>query len=303
MNKDLNLRVRFAGVEFKNPVVTASGTFGSGIEYSEFVDLNLLGGVTTKGVSLNEWSGNPPPRVAETYGGMLNSIGLQNPGVEKFIKEDLKFLQKFDTKIIVNVWGHTAREYAEVAERLADTGADLLELNVSCPNIKEGGFAFGTNCETVYEVVRGVKEVTAIPVVVKLSPNVTDIVSIAKAAEAAGADGLSLINTLLGMAIDIQRRRPVLANVTGGLSGPAIKPVAVRAVYQVSKAVKLPVIGIGGIMNGEDAIEFLMAGAKLVAVGSANFTDPRATVSVLRGIENYMEEHGIDYVNDITAIE
>jgi len=300
MDKDLG--VTFAGVSFKNPVVAASGTFGSGKEYSEFVDLNLLGGVTTKGVSLNEWAGNPPPRVAETYGGMLNSIGLQNPGVEKFIADDVPFLKRFDTRIIVNIWGHTAWEYAEVAERLSESGADLLELNVSCPNITDGGLAFGTSCENVTEVVREVRKKTRLPLVVKLSPNVTDVVPIAKAAEAAGADGLSLINSLIGMKIDVHKKKPALGNVTGGLSGPAIKPVAVRMVYQVSKVVGIPVIGMGGITNGEDAVEFLMAGARLVAVGSANFFNPRATADVIDGIANYMDRHGYENISEIPVV-
>ena len=303
MNEPFDLSVEYAGVKFKNPVITASGTFGSGREYSEFFDLNILGGVTVKGVSLRAWPGNRPPRVAETYGGMLNSIGLQNPGVDYFIKEDVPFLKKFDVKIIVNVWGHTADEYAEVAERLADSGVDLIELNVSCPNIKDGGLAFGTNCDTLYEVVSKTKKKARQPVVVKLSPNVTDIVSIARAAEAAGADGLSLINTLLGMKIDIHKKKPALANVMGGLSGPAIKPVAVRMVYQVSRAVKIPVIGIGGIMTGADAVEFFMAGAKLVAIGTAFFNDPFAAVNVLGGIKDFMGFNGYKKINEIPVIK
>jgi len=296
---DRRAEVNFAGVTFKNPVVTASGTFGSGREYAEFFNLNKLGGVTVKGVSLKECPGNPPPRVAETYGGMLNAIGLQNPGAEAFIKEDVPFLRRYDVKIIVNIWGNTVAEYAAVAERLSDADVDLLELNVSCPNIKAGGIAFGTSCETIAEVVKETKRKARQPVAVKLSPNVTDIVSIAKAAEDAGADGLSLINTLIGMKIDIHKRAPVLANKTGGLSGPAIKPVAVRMVYQVARAVKIPLIGMGGIMTGEDAVEFLLAGASLVAVGTANFNEPCAAVNVLDGIYKYMDDYGIKNVGEI----
>lgn len=295
----IDLTVNIAGVEFKNPVLTASGTFGSGKEYSEFIDLNMLGGITVKGVSMERWNGNPPPRIAETYGGMLNSVGLQNPGVETFIKEDIPFMRKFDTKIIVNICGHTIEEYAAVAERLADEDIDMLELNISCPNVSEGGIAFGQNPKMAASVVSEVKKHAKQPLIVKLSPNVTDITEIAKVAESAGADGLSLINTLLGMQIDIHRRKPTLYNVTGGLSGPAVKPVAVRMVYQVRRSVKIPVIGMGGISTGADAVEFLMAGADAVAVGSANFANPFATVDVLQGICDYMEKYGIEKVSDI----
>lgn len=295
----IDLTVNIAGVELKNPVLTASGTFGSGKEYSEFIDLSMLGGITVKGVAIEKWNGNPPPRIAETYGGMLNSVGLQNPGVETFIKEDIPFLRKFDTKIIVNICGHSIEEYAAVTKRLADEDVDILELNISCPNVCEGGIAFGQNPKMVASVVSEVKKYAKQPLIVKLSPNVTDITEIARAAEDAGADGLSLINTLLGMQIDIHRRRPVLSNITGGLSGPAVKPVAVRMVYQVRRAVKIPIIGMGGISTGADAVEFLLAGADAIAVGSANFTNPLATVDVLQGIIDYMEKYGLVKVSDI----
>lgn len=294
-----NLKISIAGVELKNPVMTASGTFGSGKEYGEFVDLNKLGAVIVKGVSSTPWKGNPSPRIAETYGGMLNSVGLQNPGVDAFIEEDIPFLRQYDTKIIVNVSGKTVQEYCAVAERLAHGDVDLLELNISCPNVKEGGITFGTNCQMVEHVTREVKKYARQPLIVKLSPNVTDITEIARAAVAGGADGLSLINTLLGMAIDIHKRKPVLANTMGGLSGPAIKPVAVRMVYQVAKAVEVPIIGMGGIMTGEDAVEFLLAGATGVAVGTANFANPMATMDVLQGIEHYMEMYQIEDIHQI----
>ncbi len=293
------LKIQIAGVELKNPVMTASGTFGSGKEYSEFVDLNKLGAVIVKGVSSTAWKGNPSPRIAETYGGMLNAVGLQNPGVDVFIKEDIPFLRQYDTKIIVNVSGKTIQEYCEVAEKLSHADVDLVELNISCPNVKEGGITFGTNTAMVEQVVKEVKRYCKQPLIVKLSPNVTDITEIAKAAVSAGADALSLINTLLGMAIDIHKRKPILGNGMGGLSGPAIKPVAVRMVYQVAKAVEVPLIGMGGIMNGEDAIEFILAGATGVAVGTANFTNPTATIDVLQGIENYMQRYGIGDINTI----
>jgi dihydroorotate dehydrogenase (NAD+) catalytic subunit len=295
----IDLSVDIAGVKLKNPVTTASGTFASGREYADFVDLNKLGAITVKGVSITPWSGNPPPRIAETYGGMLNSVGLQNPGAESFIKEDLPFLKRFDTKIIVNICGHTEAEYCEVAERLSHEAVDLLELNISCPNLKEGGIAFGQNPKTAASVVREVKKYSAQPLIVKLSPNVTDITEIAKAAESAGADALSLINTILGMQIDIGRRKPVLYNVTGGLSGPAVKPVAVRMVYQTARCVKIPVIGMGGISCGADAVEFLLAGAVAVAVGSANFTNPYATMDVLSGISEYMQKNSMQKLSDI----
>lgn len=286
----LDLSIQIAGVEMKNPVMTASGTFGSGREYGEYVDLNRLGAVVVKGIASTPWKGNSAPRVAETYGGMLNSVGLQNPGVRAFMEKDIPFLRRYDTKIIVNVCGKTLEEYCDVVERLQDADIDLLELNISCPNVKEGGVSFGTDPHMVELVTREVKRYARQPLIVKLTPNVTDIVTIAKAAEAGGADGISLINTLLGMAIDIHRRKPILANIVGGLSGPAIKPVALRMVYQVAKAVKLPIIGMGGIMNAEDALEFMMAGATAVAVGTANFINPRATIDILEGIEGYLRE-------------
>ncbi|MDR1689631.1 MAG: dihydroorotate dehydrogenase [Clostridiales bacterium] len=295
----VDLSVDIAGVKLKNPVTTASGTFASGKEYADFVDLNKLGAITVKGVSITPWQGNPPPRIAETYGGLLNSVGLQNPGVEAFIKEDLPFLKQFDTKIIVNICGHTEEEYAEAAQRLSTEAVDLLELNISCPNLKKGGIAFGQNPKMAHAVVREVKKYAKQPLIVKLSPNVTDITEIAKAAEDAGADALSLINTILGMQIDINRRRPVLYNVTGGLSGPAVKPVAVRMVYQTARCVKIPIIGMGGICSGGDAVEFLLAGATAVAVGSANFANPNATTDVLNGICEYMQKNSIAKLSDI----
>lgn len=294
--------VTIAGVTLKNPVTTASGTFGSGREFSEFVDLNRLGAVTVKGVADKPWKGNPAPRIAETYGGMLNSVGLQNPGADAFIEKDIPFLRQFDTKIIVNLCGHSIEEYCTVAERMSEADVDLFELNISCPNVSEGGIAFGTQPNMVERVVSEVKKAAKKPMLVKLSPNVTDIVEIAKAAVAGGADGLSLINTLLGMRIDIHKRRSILANKVGGFSGPAIKPVAVRMVYQVCKAVKAPVIGMGGIQTGEDAIEFIMAGATGVAVGTANFNNPYATVQVLEGIEAYMKQYGINSLDEIRGI-
>jgi len=297
-----NLKVNIADVELKNIVMTASGTFGSGKEYSEFVDLNKLGAVVVKGVSHKAWKGNPPPRIAETYGGMLNSIGLQNPSAEVFIKEDLPFLKKFDTRVIVNLCGHTLEEYIEVTKDFRDVDVDLLELNISCPNVSEGGIAFGTDAIMVEKVVSEVKKHAKQPLIVKLSPNVTDIVSIAKAAENGGADAISLINTLIGMKIDIHKRKPLLANKIGGLSGPAIKPVAVRMVYLVSKAIKIPVIGMGGIMTGEDAIEFIMAGATAIAVGTANFTNPYATMDILKGVEDFMRTNRIKDLSEIRGI-
>lgn len=298
MNKP-NMKINIAGVELKNPVMTASGTFGSGKEYSEYIDLNRLGAVVVKGVSSKPWKGNPSPRIAETYGGMLNSVGLQNPGVEAFIKEDLPFLKQYNTKIIVNIAGKTVEEYCEVAERLGDTDIDMVELNISCPNVKEGGVCFGTDPFMAEHVTREVKKVAKKPLIVKLTPNVTDVVSIAKAAVAGGADALSLINTLLGMAIDINKRKPILANIVGGLSGPAIKPVAIRMVYEVAKSVEVPIIGMGGIMTGEDAIEFILAGATGIAVGMANFTNPTATIDVLNGIEKYMSKYGFNSIEEI----
>lgn len=295
----MNMKVNLAGVEFKNPVMTASGTFGSGEEYSEFVDLSCLGAVVTKGVANVPWPGNPTPRIAETYGGMLNAIGLQNPGVEMFIKRDLPFLRQFDTKIIVNVCGRTTEDYLEVVERLSDEPVDMLEINISCPNVKEGGIAFGQDPKAVEAITRAVKSKAKQPVIMKLSPNVADITVMAKAAEAGGADVLSLINTLTGMKIDIHKRAFALANQTGGLSGPAVKPVAVRMVYQAARAVNLPIIGMGGIMNGEDGVEFMLAGASAVAVGTANFINPGATLDVLEGMEKYLRKYNID---DVSAL-
>lgn len=300
----MNTKVTIAGVEFKNPVMTASGTFGSGMEYGEFVDLNQLGAVVTKGVANVPWPGNPTPRVAETYGGMLNAIGLQNPGIDVFIQRDIPFLKQYDTKIIVNVCGKTVEDYLEVVEKLGDCPVDLLEINVSCPNVKEGAIAFGQKADCLYEITSQIKKVAKQPVIMKLSPNVTDITEMAKAAEAAGADGISLINTLTGMKIDIHKRRFALANKTGGLSGPAIKPVAVRMVYQASHAVKIPVIGMGGIASAEDAIEFILAGATAVAVGAMNFVNPYSTAEVVRGIEEYMEKYQVQDIKDlIGAVE
>ena len=291
--------VTIAGVAFKNPVMTASGTFGSGIEYSEFVDLNRLGGVVTKGVAATPWQGNPTPRVAEVYGGMLNAIGLQNPGISVFMERDIPFLEKYDTNVIVNVCGKTIEEYLEVVERLADTSVAMLEINVSCPNVKEGAIAFGQNADCLYEITSRIKEKARQPIIMKLSPNVTDITEMAKAAEAAGADAISLINTITGMKIDIHRRKFVLANKTGGMSGPAIKPIAVRMVYQCAQAVKIPIIGMGGIATGEDAIEFLMAGASAVSVGAMNFVDPYTTIKVIEGIEGYMQRYGIEDIQEL----
>lgn len=295
----MNTSVTLAGITFKNPVTTASGTFGSGMEYSEYVDLSKLGAVTTKGVSSIPWPGNPTPRVAETYGGMLNAIGLQNPGVDVFMKRDIPFLRSYDTKIIVNVVGKTTEEYCDVVERLADQDIDLLEINISCPNVKEGGIAFGQDPKCVEEITSELKKRAKQPIIMKLSPNVTDIGEMARAAQAGGADALSLINTLTGMKIDIHRRAFLLANKTGGLSGPAVKPVAVRMVYQVAQAVKLPIIGMGGIATAEDALEFIMAGATMVAVGTANFINPTATAEVVQGIEAYMKQYGIPDINDL----
>lgn len=299
--EELNLSVNIGGVQLKNPVMTCSGTFGSGREYEDYIDLNRLGALVVKGVASKPWLGNPTPRVAETYGGMLNSIGLQNPGVDEFIKYDIPYLRQFDTKVVVNVVGRTIEEYCEVVEKLGDVGVDLLELNISCPNVKEGGIVFGLIPKMVEKVTKEVKKYSKQPVIVKLSPNVTDIKEIAKAAEAGGADGLSLINTLLGMAIDIHRRKPILANITGGLSGPAIKPVAIRMVYEVRSITSLPIIGMGGISNGDDAVEFLLAGANAVAVGTANFNNPRATMDVLDGIIDYCERYNIKNINEIKA--
>jgi dihydroorotate dehydrogenase (NAD+) catalytic subunit len=295
----MNTAIQIAGVELKNPVMTASGTFGSGLEYSDFVELNRLGAVVTKGVANVPWAGNDTPRIAETYGGMLNAVGLQNPGIDLFIKRDIPYLKKYDTKIIVNVCGRTTEDYVEVVERLALEPVDMLEINISCPNVKEGGIAFGQNPKAVEEITKAVKRHAKQPVIMKLSPNVTDITQTAKAAEAGGADALSLINTLTGMKIDVFKRKFVLANKTGGLSGPAIKPVAVRMVYQAAKAVSIPVIGMGGIMTAEDAVEFMLAGASAVAVGTANFTDPCITVKIAEGIEDYMRKYRIDDIKEL----
>ena len=295
----MNTKVNLAGVELKNPVMTASGTFGSGTEYSEFVDLNRLGAVVTKGVANVPWPGNPTPRIAEVYGGMLNAIGLQNPGIDVFVKRDIPFLKQYDTKIIVNVCGKTTEDYIEVVERLADEPVDLLEINISCPNVKEGGIAFGQDPKAVEAITREVKKYAKQPVIMKLSPNVTDITVMAKAAEAGGADVLSLINTLTGMKIDINRRAFAIANKTGGMSGPAVKPVAVRMVYQVANAVSLPIIGMGGIATAEDALEFIMAGATAVSVGTANFYNPYATVEIAEGIENFMKKQKVEDIREL----
>ena len=295
----IDTRVNIAGVELKNPVMTASGTFGSGMEYSEFVDLSRLGGVVTKGVADVPWPGNPTPRVAETTGGMLNAIGLQNPGIDVFCKRDIPFLKQYDTKIMVNVCGHSTEEYLRVVERLANEPVDLLEINISCPNVKEGGIAFGQDPKAVEAITREVKKVAAQPVVMKLSPNVTDITVMARAAEAGGADAVSLINTLTGMKIDVERQTFALANKTGGMSGPAVKPVAVRMVYQVAQSVNIPIIGMGGVATAEDALEFILAGATAVSVGTANFINPYATVEIAEGIETYMKRHNIEKLTDL----
>ena len=296
----LNMEVKIAGLTWQNPVTVASGTFGSGKEYAQYMDINRLGAITTKGVAPVPWAGNRTPRVAESYGGMLNSIGLQNPGVEQFIINDMDFFREISPLVIVNVIGHKIEDYCHVARRLSEEeGIDMLELNVSCPNVSEGGVQFGSNWKLTESVVREVRKVTDLPLIVKLTPNVTDIEVIAKAAEGAGADALSMINTLFGMRIDINRRRPVLGNTFGGLSGPAVKPVALRCVYQAAKCVKIPIIGMGGIMTGDDAIEFMMAGAAAIAVGTANFANPRATIDVLEGMESFMEKNGISDINEI----
>ena len=295
----MNTKVNLAGVELKNPVMEGSGTFGSGAEYGEFVDLSKLGAVVTKGVANVPWPGNPTPRIAETASGMLNAIGLQNPGIDVLIQRDIPFLKQYDTKIIVNVCGKTTEDYLEVVERLGDQPVDLLEINISCPNVKEGGIAFGQNPKSVEEITKAVKKVAKQPIIMKLSPNVTDITEMARAAEAGGADVLSLINTLTGMKIDIYKQEFALANKTGGLSGPAIKPVALRMVYQVANAVNIPIIGMGGIQSGEDAMEFILAGATAVAVGTANFNNPFATEQVAAGIESYMRQMGVEDIKDL----
>ena len=297
----MNTSVNLCGVTLKNPVMTASGTFGSGEEFSEFVDLNRLGAVVTKGVANVPWSGNPTPRVAEVYGGMLNAVGLQNPGIDLFCKRDIPFLKKYDTKIIVNVCGRSTADYCEVVERLGGEPVDMLEINISCPNVKEGGIAFGQDARAVEAITSEIKKIAKQPVIMKLSPNVTDITEMAKAAEAGGADALSLINTITGMKIDINRRKFVLANKTGGMSGPAIHPVAVRMVYQTAQAVSVPLIGMGGIMNAEDAIEMILAGATAVSVGTANFTDPSVTEKIVSGIEDYMKKYGVSDIKELVG--
>ena len=295
----MNTSVTIAGVTFKNPVMTASGTFGSGMEYGDFVDLNRLGAVVTKGVANVPWPGNPTPRVTEVYGGMLNAIGLQNPGIDVFLKRDIPFLQQYDTKIIVNVCGKTIEDYLEVVEKLNDSAADMLEINVSCPNVKEGAIAFGQKADALFGITQEIKRHAKQPVIMKLSPNVTDITEMAKAAEAAGADALSLINTITGMKIDIHKRKFAIANKTGGMSGPAIKPIAVRMVYQAAHAVKIPIIGMGGVATTEDALEMIMVGASAVAVGTANFHNPYATVEIIKGIEEYMKKNSISDIHEL----
>ena len=296
----MNTKVTIAGVEFKNPVMTASGTFGSGMEYSDFVDLNKLGAVVTKGVANVPWPGNPTPRVAETYGGMLNAIGLQNPGIDVFIERDLAFLKNYDTKVIVNVCGKSVEDYIEVVEKLGDQdNVAMLEINVSCPNVKEGAIAFGQKADALMHITSEIKKKAKQPVIMKLSPNVTDITEMAKAAEAAGADAISLINTITGMKIDINRRKFALANKTGGLSGPAIKPVAVRMVYQAANAVKIPIIGMGGIASAEDALEFIMAGATAVSIGAMNFVNPYTTMETIEGIEAFMKKNQVEDINSL----
>lgn len=298
----MNTKVKIAGIELKNPVMTASGTFGSGAEYSEFVDLNELGAVVTKGVANVAWPGNPTPRIAEIHSGMMNAIGLQNPGMEVFCERDLPYLQQFDTKVIVNVCGHAPEEYLAVVERLADEPADMLEINISCPNVNANFLAFGQDPKHVEELTAQIKKIAKQPVIMKLTPNVTDIAEIARAAEAGGADAVSLINTLTGMKIDINRRTFALANKTGGVSGPCVKPIAVRMVYQVAQAVNIPIIGMGGIQNAEDALEFIMAGATAVSIGTANFVNPYATVETIRGIEAYMEKNKIEDIRELIGV-
>ena len=297
----MNMKVNLAGVELKNPVMTASGTFGSGAEYGDYVDLSRLGAVVTKGVANIPWEGNPTPRIAEVTGGMLNAIGLQNPGIDVFCKRDIPFLKPYDTKIIVNVCGKTEKDYLEVVERLADEPIDMMEINISCPNVKEGGIAFGQNPKAIEQITSAVKKVAKQPVIMKLSPNVTDITEMARAAEAGGADVLSLINTLTGMKIDIHRRKFAIANKTGGMSGPAVKPIAVRMVYQVAQAVNVPIIGMGGIASADDAIEFILAGATAVSVGTANFMRPDTTIQVVDGIQAYMERYGVKDIKELVG--
>ncbi len=298
--KETNLSVEIAGIQFQNPVLAASGTFGYGLEYTDFIDLNRLGGIIVKGLSAKPSPGNSPPRIVETASGMLNAIGLQNIGVEAFIKEKIPLLKKFNTKIIANFFGDTQDEYVRTAERLSNVSEIAgLEMNISCPNVEKGGLAFGTDPEITEELVRKVRKITSLPLIVKLSPNVTDIVVMAKAAVNGGADALSIINTLLGMAIDVQSRRPILANITGGLSGPAIKPVALRMVWQVAKTVDIPVIGIGGIMDARDALEFIIAGASAVQIGTANFIDPSISIKIIEGIKDYCEKNGVRDIKDL----
>ena len=295
------LQTNFAGVTFENPVTTASGTFGSGLEYKDFIDLKKLGAVTTKGVANVPWAGNPTPRIAETHSGMLNAIGLQNPGIDTFIKRDLAYLNECGARVIVNVCGHSTEEYVEVVERLADEKVDMLEINISCPNVKEGGIAFGQKAEAAEAITKAVKKVAKQPIIMKLSPNVTDITEMAKAVEAGGADAISLINTLTGMKIDVKKKAFAIANRTGGMSGPCVRPIAVRMVYQVANAVKLPILGMGGIQNTEDALEFLMAGATMVAVGTANFFNPYATSEIIDGLESYVASEGLDNISRIVG--
>lgn len=300
MNKDIS--VNYLGVDFKNPIITASGTFSVGREYSDFIDINKLGGITAKGIANKPWNGNSTPRIAETYGGMLNAVGLQNDGAEYFIKNEIPFVRQFDTNLIVNLCGHTVEEYVEVCQMMKGQDVDLYELNISCPNVSAGGITFGTDEKAVYEVVSKVKKILDKPLVVKLTPNVSDITKIAKACEDAGADGLSLINTLLGMKIDINKRKPILANRTGGLSGPCIKPVALNMVNKVYHSVNIPLIGMGGCTTYEDCIEFIMAGATLVGVGTANFTNPYATIEIIDGLQNYVNKNNINNLSEIRGI-
>ena len=298
----MNMKVNIAGVEWNNPVTVASGTFGSGAEFVDYVDLNRLGAVTTKGVANVPWPGNATPRVAETFGGMMNAVGLQNPGIDLFCERDIPFLKQYDTKIIVNVCGRSTEDYCEVVERLASEDVDMLEINISCPNVKEGGIAFGQNPKAAEEITKAVKKYAKQPVIMKLSPNVTDITEMARAVEAGGADAVSLINTLTGMKIDINRRQFVLANKTGGVSGPAIHPIAVRMVYQVANAIQLPIIGMGGIASADDAIEMILAGASAVSVGTANFYNPAVTMEIVDGIEAYMKKYGFETVADMVGL-
>ena len=297
-----DIKVKIAGKEFKNPVTVASGTFGSGREYSEFIELSKLGAVTTKGVSSVPWEGNPTPRIAEVYGGMLNAIGLQNPGVDVFIERDLPFLEQQNTGIIVNICGKTIEDYIEVVERLSESSVDMFEINISCPNVKEGGIAFGQSPDLVKEITSTLKSRSKKPIIMKLSPNVTDITVMARAAQEAGADAISLINTITGLKIDIHKRKFVLANKTGGMSGPAIKPIALRMVYQAAQVVDIPIIAMGGITTAEDAIEFIMAGASMVSVGTANFYNPYASLEIVEGIEKYLQQNAISNIDEIRGI-